>query len=172
MAEVVLREAVEEAGLSGVEVTSAGVSAEEHGNPIDSRAAKVLRAHGHQVPADHHAHRATDAELQEADLILAMTTGHAHSLRDMLARIGQDAQKVHLWREFDGTLGIAPGGVFGAGGALNGDISQRSHSANLYRSSGEFDVPDPWYGTDADFAQTYDVVQRGAQGVVDYLQQL
>ena len=51
MAHQVLDEAVAAGGLSGaVRVDSAGVSDEEHGNPIDPRAARVLRAHGHGVP--------------------------------------------------------------------------------------------------------------------------
>ena len=51
MAEVVLRERLEQAGLGGlVEVDSTGVSDEEHGNPIDPRARATLVAHGYPVP--------------------------------------------------------------------------------------------------------------------------
>lgn len=45
MGEIVLRDVAARAGLA-VEVSSAGVSAEETGNPIDRRAAAVLREKG------------------------------------------------------------------------------------------------------------------------------
>lgn len=169
MGEIVLRDRLAEAGIDDVEVRSAGVSSEEHGNPVDSRARQVLREHGHDVGA-HHAHRATDAELRDADLILVMTTGHARSLRGMLSQIGEPLDKVHLWREFDGTIGVAADGAFGEGGVLAGDSSKRSHSANLYHSAGEYDVPDPWYGGPEDFQDTYEVVDRGARGLVEFIE--
>ncbi|WP_406712281.1 low molecular weight protein-tyrosine-phosphatase [Trueperella pyogenes] len=114
MGEIVLRDRLAQEGIDDVVVSSAGVSAEESGNPIDRRAARVLCEHGHELPR-HDAHRATDDELRVADLILAMTTGHARALRPMLARLGQPLEKVHLWREFDGTTDVASGGVFGPG---------------------------------------------------------
>lgn len=169
MGEVVLRDRLAEQGIHDVEVRSAGVSTEETGNPIDSRARAVLGEFGHEVPADHHAHRATAEELREADLVLAMTTGHAHSLRSMMDKLDENPAKIHLWREFDGTLDVAEGGAFGSGGALAEDLAQRSQSANFYRSSGEFDVPDPWYGDKEGFYDTYQVVSRGANGVADYI---
>lgn len=73
MAHQVLDEAVAAGGLPGaVRVDSAGVSDEEHGNPIDPRAARVLRAHGHGVP-DHRARQVRADELADWDLVLAMT---------------------------------------------------------------------------------------------------
>ncbi|QOQ39670.1 low molecular weight protein-tyrosine-phosphatase [Trueperella pecoris] len=172
MGEVVLRDHLAQAGIDDVEVRSAGVSTEETGNPIDRRAQRVLLEKGHSLPPAHHAHRASDEELRDADLILAMTTGHAHSLRAMLNRLGESDAKLHLWREFDGTTQIAAGGVFGEGGALSEDLAERSRSLNFYRSSGEYDVPDPWYGDDEGFYETYDVVDRGARGIVTYVEGL
>lgn len=170
MGEVVLRDHLAENGIDDVEVTSAGVSPEETGNPIDRRARAVLKEFGHELPADHSAHRATADELRDADLILAMTTGHAHTLRSMLNELGQDLAKVHLWREFDGSIDVAKDGVFGEGGVLAGNPAERSQSTNLYRSSGEFDVPDPWYGVSEDFYDTYKVVDDGAKGLVEFIQ--
>ncbi len=169
MGEIVLRDLLAEKGIDDVEVSSAGVSTEETGNPIDSRARVVLNEFGHETPRDHHAHRATIYELQDADLVLAMTTGHAHSLRSMMDNADIDSSKLHLWREFDGTLDVAEGGVFGDGGALAGENTERSNSANFYWSSGDFDVPDPWYGTKEDFYETYEVVRRGAQGIIEFI---
>ena len=80
MAHQVLDEAVAAGGLSGaVRVDSAGVSDEEHGNPIDPRAARVLRAHGHGVP-DHRARQVRADELADWDLVLAMTSSHYAAL--------------------------------------------------------------------------------------------
>ncbi|WP_249289504.1 low molecular weight phosphotyrosine protein phosphatase [Mobiluncus mulieris] len=120
MGEIVLRDYLNREGLSEpmVTVASAGTSDEEHGHGLDRRAAQVLREAGYPLPREHFAHRATAAELQESGLILAMTVGHARLLRGMLETAGEDTRKLHLWREFDGTIPFAPGGVFGEGGVL------------------------------------------------------
>lgn len=177
MGEVVLRKRLAAAGLdSAYEVASCGVSAEEQGNPIDPRAAHVLRKAGYEVPR-RQARRATRAELEGAGLILAMTVGHARSLRRMMGDAGLDTSVVHLWREFDGSgLEIAAGGVFGEGGYLaaereeeRGGGPKRSRHSDLYSSSGEADVPDPWYGPAEGFCETLAVVEAGADGVVALL---
>lgn len=176
MGEVVLRDYLEREGLGEPEilVASAGTSDEEHGGGVDRRAAQVLREAGYEVPRDHRAHRATAAELRESDLVLAMTVGHARLLRGMLESAGEDPGKLHLWREFDGTLSVASGGVFGEGGVLsatheNAKRAKRSHYSDQYTSDGEFDVPDPWYGGLDGFYDTLAVVEAGAAGIVEYL---
>ena len=63
MGEIVLRKYLAAAGLSEVEVSSAGVSSEESGNPIDWRAQRVLAENGYELPANHCAHRVTAAEI-------------------------------------------------------------------------------------------------------------
>lgn len=60
--------------------TSAGVSDEEHGNPIDPRAVRQLRSAGYTT-APHVAHRITDAELAEAHLIIGLEEHHVRALR-------------------------------------------------------------------------------------------
>lgn len=96
MAEVVLTERFDEAGLSEqVRVDSAGLSDEEHGNPIDPRAQVELRQRGYPVP--HHAARqvrASDAD--RYDLFLAMTEQHARGLR----RLGIDPARIRLYRSY------------------------------------------------------------------------
>ena len=86
MAEEILREAVEQRGLDVV-VDSAGISDEEHGHGIDSRAARALRAR--QVEA---------GELQRWDLILAMTSSHLRALERLAG--GADP-KIRMFREFE-----------------------------------------------------------------------
>ncbi|MFC7404010.1 low molecular weight protein-tyrosine-phosphatase [Georgenia alba] len=142
MAEVVLRRRLREAGLDdAVEVTSAGISDEEHGNPIDTRAQAVLAEHGYEVPR-HHAHQVGADELAETDLALAMTSQHERALRRIAERSGGGTE-IRLWREFDAT---APDR------AIAGEY--------------DLDVPDPWYGAHDGFYETLDVVERGAEGLL------
>lgn len=168
MGEVVLREKLAQAGVDA-EVDSVGVSAEESGNPIDRRARRVLSEHGYEVP-NRSARRVTARDLEESDLVLAMTAGHARSLRDVAIRAGVDLAKIHLWREYDPSadIDIAPGGAFGEGGALDSDGGDRGYS-NFYSFDGDWDVPDPWYGSADGFYDTLEVVERGADGIVEAL---
>ncbi len=172
MGEIVLREKLAQAGLTQIVVTSAGVSSEEHGNPIDSRAQYVLSQAGYALPDKHCAHRASDYELQEADLILAMTVGHARALKPMLLTAGTDLAKVHLWREFDGTISVYPTGVYGTGAVLDPagtNSGKRNRYSDFYTSDGELDVLDPWYGNTSNFQDTLTVVEAGATGIVNWL---
>lgn len=175
MGEVVLRERLREAGLDGhYAVASCGVSAEEQGNPIYPPAARVLREAGYDVPA-RRAHRASDAELRESGLILAMTVGHARSLRRRMSELGLDMSVLHLWREFDGSgLEIAPQGCFGEGGFLAesaGEGRSRGSYQDFYVSNGQADVPDPWYGDESGYWDTLECVEAGARGIVDLFSQ-
>jgi protein-tyrosine phosphatase len=140
MAEVVLRERLEQAGLDGlVEVDSTGVSDEERGSPIDPRARTTLVAHGYPVPA-HRARRATRDELADRDLVLAMTAGHVRALR----RIGGDATDIRMLRSFD------PQAPTGAADHL-------------------LDVDDPWYGPQEAFERTLAEIEAAVDGVVAHI---
>ena len=160
MAEIVLRNRLAAAGIpdsgpGGVTVTSAGVSDEEHGNPIDSRARRVLTEAGYGTGADdvsratgitiasHTAHRITDAEITEADLLLAMTDSHWNVLQRRAAGLGAEPARIHMYRELDPASAQQVEAV-AAGGS----------------SRSVLNVPDPWYGTMADFVDTLEVVER------------
>jgi protein-tyrosine phosphatase len=149
MGEVVLRERLADAGLDGVvEVASAGISNEEHGNPIDPRARAVLAEHGYPVPS-HRAHQVAAHELAEYDLALAMTNQHARALRLRAERDADpDTAEIRLWREFDDTAPSL---------AIAGEY--------------DLDVPDPWYGDHDGFYDTLAVVERGADGLVAHLRE-
>lgn len=174
MGEVVLASALGEAGLAEqYRVDSCGVSSEEQGNPIYAPAARVLREAGYDVPL-RAAHRATDTELREAGLILAMTVGHARSLRRRMDELGLDTSVIHLWREFDGSgLRPAPNGCFGEGGFLaeSERVSGNSSYADFYSSDGAADVPDPWYGPLEGYRDTLACVEAGVRGIMDVLTQ-
>ena len=169
MAEVVLRDRLAAAGIpdsepGGVTVTSAGVSDEERGNPIDSRARRVLTEAGYGVGADdvsratgsaiasHSAHRVTDAEITEADLLLAMTDSHRNVLQRRAAGQGVDPDRLRMYRELDPASAQQAEAV-AAGGS----------------SRSVLNVPDPWYGTMADFLDTLEVVERVSDELTEQL---
>jgi protein-tyrosine phosphatase len=96
IAERVARHAAAEAGLTGVEFTSAATSSEELGAAMDSRAARVLRSAGYSSDG-HVAHRINAEELAGADLVIAMEDIHISKLR----RLAPEAENVFLLSEFD-----------------------------------------------------------------------
>ena len=169
MAEIVLRDRLAAAGIpdsgpGGVTVTSAGVSDEERGNPIDSRARRVLTEAGYGVGADdvsratgiaiasHTAHRVTDAEITEADLLLAMTDSHWNVLQRRAAGLGAEPARIRMYRELDPAS------------------AQQAEAVAAGGSSRSFlNVPDPWYGTMADFLDTLEVVERVSDELAEQL---
>ena len=169
MAEVVLRDRLAAAGVpdsgpGGVTVTSAGVSDEERGNPIDSRARRVLAEAGYGTGADdvsratdiviasHSAHRITDAEIAEADLLLAMTDSHWNVLQRRAGGLGAEPDRIRMYRELDPASAQQVEAV-AAGGS----------------SRSVLNVPDPWYGTMADFLDTLEVVERVSDELAEQL---
>lgn len=96
MAEQVGRARAAAEGLSGVEFTSAGVSSEERGNPIDPRARAVLTEHGYDA-GHHRAHRITADGIAAADLVIGLEQLHL----DRLRRLAPDAHNLALLTDFD-----------------------------------------------------------------------
>lgn len=173
MAEEVLREAADASGVDVV-VDSAGVSDEEHGNPIDRRAARVLREAGLAVP-DHRARQVRAGELGSWDLVLAMTRWHLDSLvrlaRSQDLRVTTHAGRgcadrvdIRMYRTLDPAVPPAlrasglPGGPVPAG--------RRPGYAD---DDGDLDVPDPWYGTHEDFVDTLAVLRRTTPQILELL---
>ncbi|MEO7269037.1 MAG: low molecular weight protein-tyrosine-phosphatase [Knoellia sp.] len=143
MGEWLLREAFEDAGLD-VEVASAGTSAEETGNPMDSRTVAVMRRNGHlDLGWDgHRAQRFTAEHFADLDLVLAADSGHKRTLL-RLAPTEEDRAKVRLVRSFD------------------------PESA----ASDDLDMDDPWWGDDASFDQTYAEVRAAVPGIVEMIRE-
>lgn len=96
MAERVAEKAAADAGLTGIEFTSAATSSEELGAPIDRRAAAVLRERGYRT-GDHRAHRIIADEIESADLVIAMENIHLDKMR----AISPGATNLSLLTDYD-----------------------------------------------------------------------
>lgn len=142
MGEVILRRLLEEEGLGdAVSVDSAGTTEWEVGNPMDRRAVKELRRHDYDGTA-HIARQFDRGWFGHTDLLLAADKGHQQALR-RLAPTSEDAEKVHLMREFD------PAAV----------------------AAGTLEVDDPWYGDDEDFVRCFAEVEASCRGVVPFIRE-
>jgi protein-tyrosine phosphatase len=140
MAEVILRNLFEEAGLhDAVTVDSAGTTRWEVGNPIDPRAAAELRRRGYDGSA-HVARQFEPGWFPHTDLVLAADAGHASVLRRW-APTKEDAAKVHLLREFDPTAVEA----------------------------GTLEIDDPWYGDDEAFVRCFAEAEAACHGVAAWV---
>lgn len=147
MAEIILRARFEDEGLAGrVRVMSSGVSDEEHGNPIDRRAVRVLKARGYEIPTHHFAHRITAEEIDVTDLFLPMTASH---MRELVWQLPEEKRsEVHLYRSFDPDL----------------PKPTKGHES-------EIDLVDPWYGGPRDFEIAIDQIDGVAPYIVDWVRQ-
>ena len=122
-------------------VDSAGTGNWHAGEPMDLRAAAALAAAGYTD----HGHRARAFEaawLDDTDLVVAMARTHQQTLAGLARhRAGGDAlrEKLVLLRSYDP------------------------------RAGGSVDVPDPYYGDDADFEACLAMVEAGCRGLVDDL---
>ena len=96
MAERVAERAAVDAGLTNVEFSSAGTISEKFDDPMDRRAAAVLEERGYRIH-DHIASRITAAQLESADLVVAMEDSHVRSV----LRLATDPSKVSLLTDFD-----------------------------------------------------------------------
>lgn len=97
MAERVAKRWLGDAGITGVEVTSAATSREELGAPIDDRARRTLEEAGYDA-AGHSAHQITADEIDAADLVVAMEDIHVSRMRSLT---GRDNERVVLLTSFD-----------------------------------------------------------------------
>ncbi|GAB3714125.1 low molecular weight protein-tyrosine-phosphatase [Mariniluteicoccus flavus] len=96
MAERVAEKYAADAGIDAT-FTSSGVSSEELGNPIDPRARQWLDDHGYRS-GDHRAHRIDAAEVDDADLVIAMEDLQADRVRRLQPT---RTDHIHLLTDFD-----------------------------------------------------------------------
>ncbi|MDO4412342.1 low molecular weight protein-tyrosine-phosphatase [Cutibacterium sp.] len=97
MAEFVAKKVFADEGVTA-RISSAGVSDEEHGGPMDSRATSVLTSHGYAC-SGHHAHQIDACEIMAADLVIAAEPHHIQIMKQM----APDANNLHLIRDYDPT---------------------------------------------------------------------
>jgi protein-tyrosine phosphatase len=119
-------------------VWSAGTGVWHVGEPMDDRARAALERRGY-VDDGHRAQKLDTGWFQTADLVVCMDRGHQQTLVSLgRGRSGDDRFDDHLvmLRRFDP------------------------------RAGGAVDVPDPYYGDDADFERCLDLVEAGCRGLV------
>jgi protein-tyrosine phosphatase len=143
MAEYLIRQAVEEAGITDVEVDSAGTSDWEIGNPADPRAIELLVANG--IDASSHTARQFDGgTFATVDLVLALDADHYAELRK-LAPTPEDKEKVRMLRSFDPQVAdLAPA---------------------------EQGIYDPWFGDSGDFDAAWEMIRAALPGLVRHVRQ-
>ena len=142
IAESVLRRTVDQAGLSErISVESAGTSGWHAGSDADHRARKALSTAGYS--ADHTARLFDSAWLSHLDLVLGMDYQNVLDLR-ALTSDPVEIERIRLYRSFDPVLMHLP----------EGDPA--------------LEVPDPYYGTQADFVQVVEMVENATTGIIDY----
>jgi protein-tyrosine phosphatase len=143
MAEFVLRQAFEDAGLADrVSISSAGTSTEELGRPMDRRTIAVLHRNDVRDSGfrDKRAIQFKAHSFDEADLVLTADHVHERILRER-SRDEQDHDKIRMLRSFDPDAVVA----------------------------GTLGMDDPWYGDDADFDITYAEIVAAAPGIVEHV---
>jgi protein-tyrosine phosphatase len=145
MADVILTELVNKAGLAGkVEVTSCGTGTWHLGEAMDPRAAAQLSAAGYS-PAEHRA-QLFSPEWLDHDLLLAMDEKNLATISEGHGEdTGRDS--VRLFRSFDPLAPADPG-------------------------PGDLDVPDPWFGGDDGFVEVIAIVERTCRNLLSELQRL
>lgn len=122
-----------------VHIDSAGISDEEHGNPIDPRAARVLTERGYDT-AGHAARQLTPDWLASRDIAIVMTERHRQATERLLESVPEaERPEVRMLRSYDPACA-------GASGA-------------------DLDVFDPWYGDQAGFYETYDMITAALPGI-------
>lgn len=138
-AEVVLREELDKAGLSGKAVVDSAGTGDWHlGEPMHSGARAELSRRGLDG-SGHQARQIDRSWLADYDLVLAMDGRNLASLRRMAGDDPGQAGRIQLMRSFDPESG---------------------HGA---------EVPDPYDGSPEEFAEVFDLVDAAARGVARQL---
>ena len=148
MAEAVLRQRIDGAGLSAaVVVDSAGTDGWHVGEDADARARAILTAAGYDL--EHAGRQITAAWFDtdhpnRADLVLTMDTGNYRAVRS-LAPEGAARDRVRMLRSFDPALAGVPDG------------------------DPRLDVPDPYFGGPEGFVEVLAMIEAAVDGLVDDL---
>jgi protein-tyrosine phosphatase len=119
-------------------VSSAGTSGWHSGEPMDPRASSALERRGYADPG-HRAQAFASPWFATTDLVVCLDRGHQQTLLGLARKQAGDdrfEERLVMLRGFDA------------------------------RAGGAVDVPDPYYGDDADFETCLDMVEAGCRGLV------
>jgi protein-tyrosine phosphatase len=140
IAHVVLDDRLVRAGLDErVEVSSSGTGAWHVGEPMDRRAAAVLRDAGYD-PSRHRARTFSPDWFGDHDLVLAMDRSNLADMLDQAPASGLREGHLRMFREFDPEA-----------------------------RDEDDEVPDPWYGGVDGFRDVLAMIERTTDGLVDRL---
>jgi len=144
IAEAVIRDRVDAAGLGDVVVVDSAGTGDWHlGHGADPRSLSTLAANSYDL--DGHISRQITADwFDRLDLVLAMDSANYHDLQAMAARAGV-APDLHMFRSFDPGL------------------------AHLTAPHPELDVPDPYYGGVDGFGDVLAMIEQAADGLITQL---
>lgn len=141
-AEAVFVSMLHAAGISGIDVDSAGTGDWHAGDDMDHRARATLLAHGYRPPR-HAAKQFTASDFASRDLVVALDRGHEARLT-RLAGLTDDPEtardKIVLLRSYD-------------------------------PSADDLDVPDPYYDGPDGFVEVLRQIERACAGLRDRLAQ-
>jgi protein-tyrosine phosphatase len=145
MAEVVLRDEVERAGLAGrVTVESAGTGDWHIGGPMDPRSSTELGRRGYDG-SRHIARQIQPDWLAHYDLLVVMDRKNLANLRRMAGEQPAPVEgRIALMRSFDPAQG----------------------------PESLAEVPDPYHGGPEDYTETFELVHAAARGLVQQLANL
>jgi protein-tyrosine phosphatase len=142
MAEAVCRAQLAARGLGDrVAVDSAGTGSWHAGEDADERAQAALAAAGYALT--HTARQFRRGWFDRYDLVIALDQGHERGLR-RLAPTPAHAARVRLLRAFDPDAATAGAGAAGT----------------------DLDVPDPYYGGEAGFADCLKLIEAAMPGLL------
>jgi protein-tyrosine phosphatase len=140
MAEVVLRHEASAAGLAGALTLDSAGTAADVGFNIDRRARRALERRGYG-PVHHRGRQFQPAWLNERDLVVAMEKSHVRWLENRVPETGCQATVRLLL----------------------------SYPTGRADEAGPLEIPDPWYGDEADFESCLDLVQAGCEALLGEL---
>jgi len=140
IAEAVLRDRIDRAGLSDqVIVDSAGTGDWHVGYEADPRSQAILTHNGYELT--HTARQITSNWMAELDIILVMDQSNYTNVELLIRESGQEPE-LYMMRSFDPDL---------------------VHLGSLHP---DLDVPDPYYDKDEGFSLVLEMIERAADAFV------
>lgn len=139
MAALVFEEFLRRERLTGVvRVTSAGTGGWHVGSGADHRAAQTLAENGYP---NNHVAAILGKDHLNADLLLALDSGHYRALQKHLVFSGDDLGRIRMLRSFDPA------------------------------ASGDLDVPDPYYGGNGGFTNVLGMIEASMPGLMVWVRE-